>query len=287
MATYQTLAPPNTSLNPTMPSGNGVNWNTAQNTPAMANMAGRAPSGTRTAEGLNVRNVNTVPIDPTTGQPTAQALGQALIEPNGFTNNNKAQDQLSAPAQAFAYDDPVPATPAVTAINQAAPASGQPGAAWTGGWGSDAIGRFLAGDPGQVDWSIANQGMTQKPLIGPAVPYAATAATPKTGLAAVGSKRGQTAAPAQVSYKQALSNAAAKMNTAPEAIHAQLMRQQTGNKPNQIYAFTGQTGNDSAGRSSGMNGIGVNTTANSYTRESRDAELAEKARRTQLAAQGR
>jgi hypothetical protein len=50
------------------------------------------------------------------------------------------------------------------------------GSAWFGGWGSDALGRFLAGPHGEPDWSVANPGLSTPTLIGGSVMIPAASA---------------------------------------------------------------------------------------------------------------
>lgn len=71
----------------------------------------------------------------------------------------KTQDRLSPgiAANAFAYGNPSVSAPGINAISAALRAP--TGSAWSkGGWGSGFD--FLSGDPGQVDWSKADQGNT-------------------------------------------------------------------------------------------------------------------------------
>lgn len=65
----------------------------------------------------------------------------------GTPGANQGTGPLMAPS--------VPTPPGLSAIQQA---TRVPGSAWTGGWGSAGLLGDILGNPGQTDWSIANQG---------------------------------------------------------------------------------------------------------------------------------
>lgn len=139
-----------------------------------------------TPEGLNVNKVQIVAIDPFTGNPvtaggtTAPHTAAVLSKDPGRLTagsatqlppaNYGAADMAYAPSSSVVarsinpdgtYSDPL------TAIDHAT-APKPTGGAWGGGWGADGVGRFLAGDPGQTDWSkiSADNGLNGIPAQG-------------------------------------------------------------------------------------------------------------------------
>lgn len=148
----------------------------------MPSSIGSTPSGVSrvTPEGLNVRGVNTVAIDPN-GQPIlsapakAAAITKALLATSGIPHasgtmmTGKDESRLSPSGGILSAYGEIPRAPAQDAITAALMASKGPGAAWGGGWGSDGLGRFLSGDPGMTDWSVAdngNGGLYDRPATG-------------------------------------------------------------------------------------------------------------------------
>lgn len=83
--------------------------------------------------------------------------GSAPNSPSRTLIANKDESRLGNTGYlAFTGDQQtgLPNTPATQAIARA-----MMGSAWNGGWGSDALGRFLAGPHGEVDYTVANPGM--------------------------------------------------------------------------------------------------------------------------------